>query len=39
MDRVANKLDGISEKLGGLSEALTTALSGFDEEFSKMLVI
>ena len=37
MDRVANKLDGISEKLGGLSEALTTALSGFDEEFSKML--
>ena len=37
MDRVANKLDGISEKLGGLSEALTTALSGFDEEFSRML--
>lgn len=37
MDRVANKLDAVSEKLGGLSEALTNALSGFDADFAAML--
>ena len=37
MERVANTLDGVSEKLGGLTDILSGALTNFDAEFTTML--